>query len=65
MAITMNVYGRLSATLTIHMKRARENAVETAGQRYARSIAPTPAWRENGWIVRKAVVSSTACFFGL
>ena len=33
MAITMNVYGRLSATLTIHMKRARENAGKELNRR--------------------------------
>ncbi|WP_233855746.1 hypothetical protein [Paraburkholderia sp. HD33-4] len=31
---------------------------------YARSVAPTPAWRENGGIVRKLIESKCAIFKG-
>src|ERR1044072_6171756 len=59
MAITMTVYGRLSATLTIHMKRAWGiPGEEWEGEisAYARSVAPTPAWRQNGRNVSKVNV---------
>jgi hypothetical protein len=42
------------------LKRARENAGRKEGESggYARSLAPTPAWHENGGNVRKLIESA-------